>query len=108
MTGQPALATVEYLGDLRSRITVNTDWAFNLADLLYVACHEGYPGHLAELVLKERHLANEKGYVEELVTFTPTPSLVVMEGLALWAREIAFPGERSRRGSRSTPIPRPA
>lgn len=92
MTGQPALATVEYLGDLRSRITVNTDWAFNLADLLYVACHEGYPGHLAELVLKERHLANEKSYVEELVTFTPTPSLVVMEGLALWAREIAFPG----------------
>ncbi|MDP9478618.1 MAG: hypothetical protein M3R38_23545 [Actinomycetota bacterium] len=96
MTGQPALATVEYLGDLRSRITVNADWAFNLADLLYVACHEGYPGHLAELVLKERHLAKEKGYVEELVTFTPTPSLVVMEGLALWAREVAFPGDEAQ------------
>ena len=28
-----------------------------MADLLYVACHEGYPGHLAELVLKEERLA---------------------------------------------------
>jgi hypothetical protein len=92
MTGEPALATVEYRGDLRSHIMVNTDWAFNVADLLYVACHEGYPGHLAELVLKEQHLAKGKGYVEELVTFTPTPSLVVSEGLALWAREVAFPG----------------
>ena len=96
MTGQTALATVEYLGNLRSRIKVNADWAFNLADLLYVACHEGYPGHLAELVLKERHLAKEKGYVEELVTFTPTPSVVVMEGLALWAREVAFPGNEAQ------------
>ena len=96
MTSRTALATVEYLGNLRSRITVNADWAFNLADLLYVACHESYPGHLAELVLKERHLAKEKGYVEELVTFTPTPSLVVMEGLALWAREVAFPGDEAQ------------
>lgn len=96
MTGRPELAAVEYLGNLRSRIRVNADRAFNLADLLYVACHEGYPGHFAELVLKERHLANEKGYVEELVTFTPTPALVVMEGLALWAREVAFPGEEAQ------------
>lgn len=96
MTGQTALAQVEYLGDLRSRITVNADWAFNLADLLYVACHEGYPGHLAELVLKEQHLAKGKGYIEELVTFTPTPALVVMEGLALWAREVAFPGDEGQ------------
>jgi hypothetical protein len=96
MTGQTALAMVEYLGGLRSRIMVNADWAFNLADLLYVACHEGYPGHLAELVLKEQHLAEGKGYLEELVTFTPTPSVVVMEGLALWAREVAFPGEEAQ------------
>ena len=96
MTGQTALATVEYLGGLRSRVEVNADWAFNLADLLYVACHEGYPGHLAEFVLKERHLAEGKGYLEELVTFTPTPSLVVSEGLALWAREVAFPGEEGQ------------
>jgi hypothetical protein len=70
---------------------VNTDRPFNVADLLYVACHEGYPGHLAEIVLKEKLLAKQKGYVEELVSFLPTPRFVVSEGLALLAREVAFP-----------------
>ena len=92
LSGEPFLALAEYMGGLRSRVLVNTDRAFNLADLLYVACHEGYPGHLAEIVLKEERLAHGKGYAEELVLFLPTPRFVVSEGLALWAREIAFPG----------------
>lgn len=92
ITGQPFLALAEYRGGLRSCVLVNADRPFNLAELLYVCYHEGYPGHLAEIVLKERHLANEKGYAEELVSFLPTPRFVVSEGLALWAREVAFPG----------------
>ena len=91
LDGGPFLALAEYLGGLRSRVLVNTQRPFNVADLLYVACHEGYPGHLAEIVLKEKHLASEKGYAEELVSFLPTPRFVVSEGLALWAREVAFP-----------------
>ena len=90
--GGPFLALAEYRGGLRSRVLVNTHRPFNVADLLYVACHEGYPGHLAEIVLKEKHLATEKGYAEELVSFLPTPRFVVSEGLALWAREVVFPG----------------
>lgn len=92
LNGGPFLALAEYLGGLRSRVLVNAQRPFNVADLLYVACHEGYPGHLAEIVLKEKHLASEKGYTEELVSFLPTPRFVVSEGLALWAREVAFPG----------------
>ena len=88
----PFLALAEYRGGLRSRVLVNTHRPFNVADLLYVTCHEGYPGHLAEIVMKEKLLATEKGYAEELVSFLPTPRFVVSEGLALWAREIAFPG----------------
>jgi hypothetical protein len=93
LSGGPFLALAEYQGGLRSRVLVNTHRPFNVADLLYVSCHEGYPGHLAEIVSKERHLATEKGYAEELVSFLPTPRYVVSEGLALWAREIAFPGD---------------
>jgi hypothetical protein len=89
----PFLALAEYQGGLRSRVLVNTQRPFNVADLLYVACHEGYPGHLAEIVLKEKHLSTEKGYVEELVSFLPTPRFVVSEGLALWARDVAFPAD---------------
>ena len=92
LEGGPFLALAEYLGGLRSRVLVNTNRPFNIADLLYVACHEGYPGHLAEIVMKEKHLASAKGYVEELVSFLPTPRFVISEGLALWAREVAFPG----------------
>jgi hypothetical protein len=73
MNGQPFLALAEYRGGLRSRILANTERPFNVADLLYVACHEGYPGHLAEIVLKEKRLAGEKDYPEELVSFLPTP-----------------------------------
>ena len=91
LDGGPFLALAEYRGDLRSRVLVNTGRPFNVADLLYVACHEGYPGHLAEIVLKEKLLAREKGYAEELIAFLPTPRFVVSEGLALWAREVAFP-----------------
>jgi hypothetical protein len=96
LSGEPFLALAEYRGGLRSRVLVNTDRPFNIADLLYVACHEGYPGHLAEIVMKEKHLATEKGYAEELVSFLPTPRFVVSEGLALWAREVAFPGSEQR------------
>jgi hypothetical protein len=87
-----ALITRRIVSRTPAATAVSTSWPFNLADLLYVACHEGYPGHLAEIVLKEQHLAKEKCYVEELVSFLPTPRFVVSEGLALWAREIAFPG----------------
>ena len=96
LSGGPFLALAEYRGRLRSRVLVNTYRPFNIADLLYVACHEGYPGHLAEIVLKEEHLATEKGYAEELVSFLPTPRFVVSEGLALWARIVAFPGSGQR------------
>src|SRR5207248_3347257 len=33
------------LGDLRSRISINTDLPFPAADLAYYIAHEGYPGH---------------------------------------------------------------
>jgi hypothetical protein len=96
LDGGPFLALAEYRGGLRSRVLVNTGRPFNVADLLYVACHEGYPGHLAEIVLKEKLLAREKGYAEELVSFLPTPRFVVSEGLALWAREVVFPAEEQQ------------
>jgi hypothetical protein len=96
LTDEPFLALAEYMGGLRSRVLVNTDRPFNVADLLYVACHEGYPGHLAEIVLKEERLAHQKGYADELVWFVSLPRVVVSEGLALWAREVAFPEEEAQ------------
>lgn len=91
--GYPVRALAHYLGNQRARILINPDYPFNLADLLYVVCHEAYPGHLAELMLKEQALLQEKGYGEQAVSFLITPPFVLSEGIALWAHELIFPGD---------------
>lgn len=82
-------------GGLDSTILLNGDRPFNLADLLYVVAHEGHPGHIAEQVLKEIHLAN-RGHIEQNVRFAPAPPFVLCEGLALHAQALVFPGDEAQ------------
>jgi len=95
-TDQPFRALAHYQGNYHSRILINTSIPFNLADLLYVVCHEGYPGHLAEYVLKEEYLVKKKGYFEQNVSFLLSPSFVISEGLALLAHELVFPSDEAQ------------
>jgi hypothetical protein len=83
----------DYEGRLRSTIHINKAIPFNLADLLYLVCHEGHPGHIAESVLKEIHLA---GRPDQGVRFMLSPSFLLSEGLGLLAEEIAFPGDEAQ------------
>lgn len=91
---RPIRAIACYLGNHRSRIYLNPVVPFPLTDLFYVLCHEGYPGHLAEAVLKDESLVQQRGYLEQRVGFLSTPPFVISEGLALLAHELLFaPGE---------------
>jgi len=91
---RPTRAMARYLGNHRSRIYLNPGIPFPLADLFYVLCHEGYPGHLAEFVLKDEFLIQRRSYLEERVLLPCSPRYVVSEGLALLAHEMIFaPGE---------------
>lgn len=91
---RPVRAIACYLGNHRSRIFLNPAVPFPLTDLFYVLCHEGYPGHLAEAVLKDEFLVQQKGYLEQRVGLLATPPYVISEGLALLAHELLFaPGE---------------
>lgn len=91
---RPARAMARYLGNHRSRVYLNPAVPFPLTDLFYVLCHEGYPGHLAEFVLKDEVLIQQRGYVEEQVLLPCSPRDVISEGLALLAHEMVFaPGE---------------
>lgn len=91
---RPVRAVACYLGNHRSRICLNPAVPFPLTDLFYVLCHEGYPGHLAEAVLKDEALIQQRGYLEQRVSFLYTPPFVISEGLALLAHEMVFaPGE---------------
>lgn len=91
---RPIRAIACYLGDHRARIYLNPLVPFPLTDLFYVLCHEGYPGHLAELMLKEDALVRQRGYLEQRVGLLAMPPYVISEGLALLAHEMLFaPGE---------------
>ncbi|HEY0736026.1 MAG TPA: hypothetical protein VGD69_14020 [Herpetosiphonaceae bacterium] len=92
---QPVRAMAHYLGSYRSRLLINPEYPFNIADLLYVVCHETYPGHVAELILKEEHLIRQREYREQQVSFLLTPPFVISEGIALWAQELIFPKEEA-------------
>jgi hypothetical protein len=83
-------------GDGRSTIYVNREVPFNLADLLYVVTHEGHPGHIAESVLKEQHLASGPGWHDHQARFLVTPQFVIGEGLGLRALAVAFPGDEAQ------------
>ena len=94
LVDRPIWAMARYLGNHRSRVYLNPAVPFPLADLFYVVCHEGYPGHLAEFVLKDEFLIQRRGYLEERVLLPCSPCYVISEGLALLAHEMIFaPGE---------------
>ena len=94
LVDRPARAMARYLGNHRSRVYLNPVVPFPLTDLFYVLCHEGYPGHLAEFVLKDEVLIQQRGYLEERVLLPCSPRYVISEGLALLAHEMVFaPGE---------------
>jgi hypothetical protein len=89
----PVRAMAAYEGRHRSRLLMNPDVPCNLAELLYVCCHETYPGHLAEAITKDDERVAGSGFLEEQLRFLMTPPFVISEGLALVAHEIVFPDD---------------
>jgi hypothetical protein len=83
-----------YLGNFRSRVELNTDLPTHMGWLLDLVCHEGYPGHHTEFVLKEQHLYREHGYIEPSIAPIISPQSVISEGIATLAFDMVFtPGE---------------
>jgi hypothetical protein len=90
---EPWLAFCEYLGDLRSRISVNVDLPMTAIELLVLAIHETYPGHHAERCSKEHVLVRGRGLLEETLVLVPTPQSVVSEGIATLAPSMLLEGD---------------
>jgi hypothetical protein len=79
-----------YLGNYRSRVELNTDLPTNLRWLMDLVCHEGYPGHHTEFVMKERSLYRERGYIEQAISPIICPQSVISEGIATSAFDMVF------------------
>ena len=87
------MAFCEYVGDLRSEISVNVDLPISGIELLVIALHETYPGHHAERCLKEQLLVRGQGLLEETIVPVPTPQSLIAEGIAELAPEMLLDGE---------------
>jgi hypothetical protein len=89
---EPWLAFNHYLGDLKSRVEINIGLPISALDLLGLAIHETYPGHHAELALKEHHLVCGRGLLEHTIVLVPTPQSLVSEGIAELAVDLVLDG----------------
>jgi hypothetical protein len=81
VSGKHWLGFNRRLGDMRSRISMNTDSPIPAVDLAYFAAHEGYPGHHADGSWKEQALVRERGRVELTLSLYAAQA-VLSEGIA--------------------------
>ncbi len=87
---EPWWAFNYYLGDLTSRVVLNTDIPTTSVDLVHLAAHEVYPGHHTEHALKEQLLLRDRGLIEEGLQLVPTPQALLSEGIAETARDVVL------------------
>ena len=94
-----------YEGNYQSLIQVNTDLPIAIDRAVDLACHEGYPGHHAYNVMREKHLVNDRGWVEFTVQPLFCPMGLISEGTANYGIDVAFPGEERLAYEKETLFP---
>ena len=94
-----------YQGGFHSLIQVNTDLPIYIDRAIDLACHEGYPGHHVYNVLLEKHLVQDRGWVEFSVYPLFSPQSLIAEGTANYGIQVAFPGEERVAFERETLFP---
>jgi hypothetical protein len=89
--GQPWSGYNWYLGNLTSRIEINTDLPVRLNDLADLLAHEAYPGHHTEHSIREHLQFAGQGFGEFAIALLTTPQAVISEGIATNAFDVAVP-----------------
>jgi hypothetical protein len=82
VTNKPWSGFNTYLGDLHSRVSVNTDLPVLSTSLAHLVAHEAYPGHHTEHSRKEVGLVRRRHWLEESIFLVGTPQCLIAEGLA--------------------------
>ncbi|HVA42097.1 MAG TPA: hypothetical protein VNF50_01280 [Acidimicrobiales bacterium] len=93
VTDQPWSGFNYYLGDLHSRVAINTDLPVLSTSLGHLVAHEAYPGHHTEHSRKEVGLVRSRHWLEESIFLVGTPQCLMAEGLADLGLETVM-GER--------------
>jgi hypothetical protein len=90
VSDQPWSGFNYYLGDLHSRVAVNTDLPVLSTGLAHLVAHESYPGHHTEHTRKEVGLVRRRQWWEESIFLVGTPQCLLAEGLADLGLEVAM------------------
>jgi len=76
------LGYAEYLGDLRTKISINTDLPLPAADLVHLTSHEVYGGHHTHRAWIEADLVRGRGEDERRLDLLWSPEALISEGIA--------------------------
>jgi hypothetical protein len=90
VTDQPWSGFNYYLGNLSSRVAVNTDLPVLSTNLAHLVAHEAYPGHHTEHTRKEVGLVRRRQWLEESIFLVGTPQCLLAEGLADLGLEVVM------------------
>jgi hypothetical protein len=90
VSGQPWSGFNYYLGDLHSRVAVNTDLPVLSTGIAHLVTHESYPGHHTEHTRKEVGLVRRRHWWEESIFLVGTPQCLLAEGLADLGLEVVM------------------
>ncbi len=93
VTDKPWTGYNWYKGKSYSLIQVNTGLPIYIDRAIDLACHEGYPGHHVYNSLLEKHLVDERGWVEFSVYPLFSPQSLIAEGSANYGISVCFPGD---------------
>jgi len=82
-----------YQGNAQSLIQINTDLPIFISRAVDLGCHEGYPGHHTFNALLEKHLVEDRGWVEFSLYPLFSPQSLIAEGSGNYGIKLAFPGD---------------
>jgi hypothetical protein len=82
VTGERWLGYAEYVGKLRTKISINTDLPLPAANLVHLTSHEIYGGHHTHRAWIEAELVRGRGEVERTLDLLWAPEAVISEGIA--------------------------
>jgi len=82
VTGERWLGYAEYLGGLRTKISINTDLPLPAAVLVHLTSHEIYGGHHTHRAWIEAELVRRRGERERTLDLLWAPEALISEGIA--------------------------
>jgi len=96
VSDRPWLGYNWYFGHGRSRVEINTDLPVRADEVVYLAAHEGYPGHHTEHAIKEQRWYRQAGRLEHSILLLLAPESFIAEAIATVAEDVVFPDRAER------------